>query len=85
MKLLGDLWFCSDCVMPAVYGDHTSLDYYYDEEEATLRMVEIEAGLMQFSHGHLQPTDDTLEFSNITCDCCGARLAGQRVRFELWQ
>lgn len=39
-----ELWFCDDCLMYAVNGDLTGLDYYLSQREADARAKEIEAG-----------------------------------------
>lgn len=81
-----DLWLCSDCLMVAVNGDATGLDYHYSAEEAAKRLAAIEAGLDALGP-HLVPAFDSEtgkgieEFSRRECDCCGEHLAGERHEF----
>lgn len=83
-----DLWLCSDCLMLAVNGDATGLDYHYSAEEADRRLREIEKGLNELGP-HLVPAFDSEtekgieEFSRRTCDCCGTGLAGSRHEFAV--
>lgn len=87
-----DLWLCVDCLMIAVNGDASSLDYYYGDNAAK-RLARIEAGLARLGP-HLVPdwqcdedsgeiTDGRREFSACGCDCCGSRLAGEMHRFAI--
>jgi hypothetical protein len=83
---LDNLWFCPDCMIAAVNGDFTGLDYHYDEPEASERQAAIIAGLEDLGP-HLVPDFDTEsgdgydEFAICTCDCCHGRQAGNRYRF----
>jgi len=45
VKIIKDLWLCTDCVQIAVNDDASGLDYYYEPDEAARRLREIEAGL----------------------------------------
>lgn len=82
-----DLWFCVDCLMIAVNGDASSLDYHYGDK-ADERLVEIEAGLTRLGP-HVVPDFDSntgdghKEFARYGCDCCGSRLAGEMHRFAI--
>ena len=40
-----DIWLCQDCLMVAVNGDYTSLDYYLPAKQAEIKAKEIDAGL----------------------------------------
>jgi hypothetical protein len=85
-----DLWLCTDCLMIAVNGDASGLDYSYSEKEAAQRLAAIEAGLDELGP-HLVPDFDSeadedngiREFSSCGCDCCGSRLAGEFHRFAV--
>lgn len=80
MKMLNeDLWLCEDCIMPAVYGDFTGLDYYYSPDESSEKQAIISEGLDKL--GTICITDDVEEFSHKTCDCCNTRLGGKRYNF----
>lgn len=45
MKIIRDIWLCSDCMPVAVNGDYSHLDYSYEPRAATRLMHEINAGL----------------------------------------
>jgi hypothetical protein len=45
MKIIRDLWLCSDCMPVAVNGDYSHLDHSYTERGATRLMHEINRGL----------------------------------------
>lgn len=80
-----DVQLCEDCVIPAVNGDFTALDYHYTASEADERMAAITAGMdrlgciVPWSNEDGEGEED--EFSSRDCDCCGSTLAGRRVRF----
>jgi hypothetical protein len=83
-----DIWLCVDCLMAAVNGDFTGLDYSYTEDEAAERHGEIVAGLDALGPGLVsdfdaETGDGIEEFSCHGCDCCGSRLAGQLHRFAV--
>jgi len=83
MKIItDDIWLCTDCTQAAVNDDYTSLDYYYDEVEAALRMKEIQRGLTALGP-NLVIGDEEDEFSQSECDCCGSDLGGARFRFAI--
>ncbi len=83
-----DLWLCVDCLMVAVNGDASGLDYSYGEEEAVEKLAAIEAGLERLG-AHLVPDFDSEtgegheEFSARGCDCCLSHLAGELHRFAI--
>lgn len=86
-----DLWLCVDCLMIAVNGDASGLDYSYGEK-TNERLKAIEAGLGALGP-HLVPdfdleSDDEdkrghRDFSWCGCDCCGSRLGGEFHRFAV--
>lgn len=65
-----NLWLCTDCVMVAVNGDYTALDYHYDEGNFQKRKREIDAGLDALPG--LVPDWDTDE-EWWECSDCGHR------------
>lgn len=89
MKIVqDDLWLCDDCVMYAVNGDLTGIDYFYSGDKADKRAKEVVQGVNALGP-HLVPDFDSEtgkgmeEFSRTTCDGCGTRLAGGRHRFAV--
>jgi hypothetical protein len=70
--------------MPIVYDDYTSLSYYYTQDEADKKQVDILAGINELSkRGNIVLTDEKLEFSYAPCACCNNNLAGTRFGIEL--
>ncbi|UCV26746.1 hypothetical protein [Ferribacterium limneticum] len=65
-----DIWLCQDCLMVAVNGDYTGLDYYLTPEQAARRVKEIDAGLAKLPH--LVP-DFNLDEEEWECLDCGKR------------
>lgn len=89
MKILqDDLWLCDDCVMYAVNGDLTGIDYSYSGDEADERAKEVVRGVNSLGP-HLVPDFDSEtgegmeEFSRTTCAGCRTHLAGGRHRFAI--
>jgi hypothetical protein len=74
-----DFMVCADCIQAIANDDYSSLDYYYNEQEAADRMAAIKAG-MEASGGYIATgnSDFDAEFSRRPCDCCGSSLAGSR-------
>ncbi len=70
---------CTDCLMPIVNDDWSSLDYHYSGEEYDNRRAAIEAGIDN-AGGHICFGDENRydEFSSSSCDCCGCSLHGSR-------
>ena len=66
MKIIRDLWLCEDCAQIALNGDASSLDYYYEPDEADRRLLEIEAGLEALPGLVPDDRDDEME-----CRECG--------------
>ena len=93
MRVLCDsVEVCCDCLPIIVNGDPSSLDYYYEEPEASDRLKEIEKGMhnLQEEHqGELVPnydaeTNEGIDtFSRNRCECCGSKLAGKRFRMSI--
>lgn len=83
-----DLWLCQDCMIAAVNGDFTGLDFSQGKEAADARMATIITGLERLGP-HLVPDFDSEtgegveDFSRKGCDCCETRLAGSRHRFAV--
>lgn len=81
-----DLWLCEDCMIFAVNGDLSGIDYHYSGEEAEKRAKEVTDGVAKFGP-HLVPDFDSEtgkgcdEFSWRGCDGCG--LAGTMHRFAV--
>lgn len=89
---------CDDCMIAAVNGDFTGLDYHYGTgldrydrkvgPSADERMAEIVAGLEALGP-HLVPDFDSEtgkgidEFSTRPCGCCGSKLYGGRHDFAI--
>ncbi len=90
MKIVqDDLWLCDDCVMYAVNGDLTGIDYSYSGDEAEKRAKQVVRGVNALGP-HLVPDFDSEtgegmeEFSRTTCAGCGTHLAGGRHRFAVF-
>jgi hypothetical protein len=82
-----DLWLCVDCMIAAVNGDYSGLDYAYGDD-AEKRAGDINDGLEALGIGLVPNFDcDTdeghREFSRCGCDCCGSGLAGEMYRFAV--
>ncbi len=83
-----DLWLCQDCVIYAVNGDLTGVDYYLSGDAAKRRCLDIEAGVERFG-ANLVPNYDSEsgegieEFSLKQCDGCRCKLAGSRYSFAI--
>ena len=75
---------CSDCLQPIMYGDYSSLDYYYDEKQALEIQIKVEKGISELIAGHGVNANLTIaqadinEFSSSPCECCGSKLTGAR-------
>ena len=69
-----ELWLCDDCMIAAVNGDFTGLDYHYGKD-ADKRQADIERGLEKLGP-HLVPnfdsesSDGIEDFSRKPCVCC---------------
>lgn len=78
---------CDDCMIAAVNGDFTGLDYHYTRSKADERQAEIEAGLERLGPHLVMATTEGEhacdEFSVHPCDCCGTRLFGRRSYFAI--
>lgn len=89
MKVVQDnLWFCGDCTIVSTTGDDSSLDYYYQPEEAARVRAAMVAGLTRLGPYVVPDFDSETEmgirdFSYLHCDCCGTYLAGTRHRFAV--
>ena len=77
-----DLWLCQDCMMFAVNGDLSGIDYHYSGEEADKRAKEVTDGVAKLGP-HLVSADGEREFSACRCDACGTHLAGSRHEFAV--
>lgn len=73
------MWLCNDCTLAAVNDDLTSLDYYYDEHDASERRDAITSGLKRL--GFIALGNAHMSFSSRECDCCRTYLAGERHFF----
>lgn len=69
---------CTDCLEVVTNHDYTSLDYYYDEDDANLRREEIDAGLSRLGLITRGETSQDKELSTCPCECCGNQLHGDR-------
>jgi hypothetical protein len=83
-----DLWLCTECLCPAVNGDYSSLDYYYDAKESAEHKRTIDDGLDALGPNLVSDYDCETgegidEFSHHGCDCCGTDLAGTFYRFAI--
>jgi hypothetical protein len=89
MKILqDDLWLCDDCVMYAVNGDLTGIDYSYSGDEADERAKEVVRGVNSLGKNLVPDFDSETgegieEFSRRSCDACRLRLHGERHRFAI--
>ncbi len=77
-----DIWLCSECMIIAVNGDASGLDYSYPPKEAAEKLAAIEAGLTELGP-HLVPVEGEEEFSRRECDCCGDWHHGTRHEFAI--
>jgi hypothetical protein len=71
---------CPECLQAIVNDDYSSLDYYYEPDEADKRELEIKAGIKEVD-GYICGAGDSEkddDFSMNPCDCCGNRLHGAR-------
>lgn len=68
MNIIWDIWLCVDCEVIAETGDATSLDYYYEPDEAERRLREIEAGLEALPG---LVSDNTEYQAQMECRECG--------------
>lgn len=88
MKVIRDgIQLCHDCMIAAVNGDFTGLDYHYGSG-ADKRMAEIVAGLESLGPNLVSDFDGETdkgieEFSTHPCGCCGSKLAGGRHSFAI--
>ena len=74
------LMVCGDCYQAIGSGDMTFLDYHYpDRTEADAREAEIWRAVEAFP-GPLYggDSDNSVEFSRASCECCGEWRAGSR-------
>lgn len=84
-----DLWLCDDCMLYAVNGDLTGIDYSYSGDEAEKRAKQVVRGVNSLGP-HLVPDFDSEtgegmnEFMSRACDACHQpRAAGSRYRFAI--
>jgi len=89
MQIIRDeIQLCADCMIAAVNGDFTGLDYHYGASKAAERMEAITVGLDKLGP-HLVPAFDSetgkgySEFSSARCECCETKLAGSRHEFAI--
>ncbi len=89
MQVIRDgILLCDECVMIAVNGDASGLDYSYAPEEVARMLVKIEEGLTALGP-RLVPDFDSesgkgiRELTNRPCACCGTHLAGRRHEFAV--
>jgi hypothetical protein len=82
-----NLYLCAGCLGPAVNGDFSCLDNYYDDAAGLAQeKASILAGLAKLGP-HLVTNHDSetgegvLSFSALPCNCCGTTAAGERYRF----
>ena len=79
VQVIDDRFYvCEECLMVIANGDYSILDAY-SEEERDKRKQEIDQALDQIE-GHVVPgePEEVVEFSKMSCDCCGSRLFGSR-------
>lgn len=86
-----DLWLCPDCMIVAVNGDVSGIQYSYGpegEDAVDKRIAEIYAGLEALGP-HLVPDnegqygDGHEEFAHKTCACCRHSWGGEWFRFAV--
>lgn len=98
MRVIRDgILLCDDCLIVAVNGDYSGLDYHYGTgmhagrkvgPTAEERKAEIDAGLERLGP-NLVPDHDSEtgkgvhEHSSWPCGCCGTKLHGQRHEFAI--
>jgi hypothetical protein len=70
---------CVDCVDVIEYGGMTQA--VADSGDTTR---EREPGVFPYPVRERWITDDVTTFSKFPCECCGSRLAGERVRVVVW-
>lgn len=90
------LKLCADCLIIAVNGDASGLDYHYGtgldrfgvkvKPSAFEREEQITAGLTRLGPGLVPDFDDETgkgieEFSTSPCGCCETKLYGSRHEF----
>ncbi len=90
MQVLTDnLWLCSDCLLAAVNGDYSGLEYYYPSPEQVHDRKQTITNGLQALGANLVPDFDSETgegirgFSASACDCCRVHLAGERHRFAI--
>lgn len=71
---------CGDCSTIAKTGDATFLDFYYEPDEASERLVAIEDALERIGKGGwvILEGEQLDEFSVGRCECCETSLPGER-------
>lgn len=77
---------CVECTDWLANADPTGLDYSYEEDEASVRLEEIQKGEREMIDGgyiDLCYDGEDMGFSINPCDCCGTRLYGARIKFNL--
>ena len=99
MKIIrDDLWFCQDCLIVAVNGDYSGIDWHYGRglspgrgelrEGAKERAAEIDAGLAGLGPNlvpdfNSETWDGINEFATTRCACCKTFMGGSRHRFAV--
>tara|TARA_R100000664_G_scaffold27686_1_gene38526 strand:+ start:2137 stop:2403 length:267 start_codon:yes stop_codon:yes gene_type:complete len=68
---------CDTCANYIANGDATSLDYYYQEEEAAKILDTMNKNLEEAQGHAVLSSEEPYGFSNYTCDCCESQ-AGDR-------
>ncbi len=78
-----NLWLCDDCSIAACNADFSAIDN--PERENTIRHGLAMLGKEGYpvANNDSETGEGILEFSRITCDCCGTKLHGSRSRFCL--
>jgi len=87
MKIIDDNFLvCGFCLQAIVNDDYSCLDYYFNEEVASVKMDLIQTGISDATDDGLNfivPTDATSSFSSSPCECCGDPLHGDRTRMQI--
>lgn len=76
MKIVGELWFCTDCTVAAVNDDYSGFS-----SDAQVRATSEGLGRVGWVSANFDEGEGEREFSSAPCDCCRSHLAGSRHRF----